>query len=291
MPFTPFNKFRANGKGLLFIMQDNIINTFLYSPLSFPLRSSFPIIITFLVISLIWGSFLNVVGYRLILGQSITGRSRCPHCNHTITWYDLIPIISFVLLGGKCRTCHKPISWLYPFVELLTAIIMTALCLTTPTVYIPAYIIFFSALIVTIRSDIETMLISRYATVFLIPLGILLSSVGLLPITGTESVASAIVGSGLLWLIGKIFYVITGKVGMGQGDVDLLAFIGSFIGLVGLWVTIMTASLLGSIFGLSYMLATGTKHSVRIPFGPFLALGAIGYVLYAHQLIPVLFGM
>jgi leader peptidase (prepilin peptidase)/N-methyltransferase len=193
-------------------------------------------------------------------------------------------------LKRKCRHCDKPISWLYPFVEILTAVVMTALFLNAQPMYIPAYFIFFSALIVTIRSDIETMLISRYVTVFLIPVGILGSYLELLPISATESITSAILGGSILWLIGQLFYLFTNKVGLGQGDVDLLAFIGSFIGLLGIWFTVMIASILGSIFGLTFMFYTGTQESVRIPFGPFLAISAIGYVLWAQNIIPILFG-
>lgn len=238
---------------------------------------------------LIWGSFLNVIGYRIIKSEMPTGRSYCPHCHHTIAWYDLLPVISFLVLRGRCRHCHKVISWLYPFVELITAIIMTALIMNTSIIYFPAYFIFFSALIVTIRSDIETMLISRYVTLFLIPVGVLASYFKLLPISATESIVAAVVGGSCLWLIGHIFYLITNKVGLGQGDVDLLAFIGTFTGILGVWSTVLIASILGSIFGISFMISSGSKESIRISFGPFLAMGAIGYVLYAQKISAIIY--
>jgi leader peptidase (prepilin peptidase)/N-methyltransferase len=167
---------------------------------------------------------------------------------------------------------------------------MTDLFLHIPCPYIPAYFIFFSALIVTIRSDIETMLISRYVTLFLVPIGVACAYLNLLPITFTESSISCVTGSGLLWVLGKIFYRITGKEGIGQGDIDLLAFIGAFIGLIGIWFTVLLGSILGSTFGLVWMLASHDKKSIRIPFGPFLAASAMVYVLYAYQVIPFLIG-
>lgn len=157
--------------------------------------------------------------------------------------------------------------------------------------YIPAYFIFFSALIVTIRSDIETMLISRYVTLCLIPIGILASYLELLPISTTESITSAVIAGGILWLIGQLFYLCTHRVGLGQGDIDLIAFIGSFTGLMGTWVTVMLGSILGTFFGLGLILTTGQKKSLPIPFGPFLAISAMVYVLYAPQIIIVLFGI
>jgi prepilin signal peptidase PulO-like enzyme (type II secretory pathway) len=110
---------------------------------------------------LCWGSFLNVVAYRILHKKSIVKpRSQCPHCNHSLAWLDLIPVLSWVYLKGRCRYCGQPISTLYPFIEILTTLVMTLLVIMAPTRYVPAYFILFSALIVTIRSDIETMLIS-----------------------------------------------------------------------------------------------------------------------------------
>jgi leader peptidase (prepilin peptidase) / N-methyltransferase len=140
-----------------------------------------------------------------------------------------------------------------------------------------AYSIFFSALIVTIRTDTETMLISRYATLFLLPLGLVLSSFKLLPISLYQSAFGAVFGYSLLWLIAKLYHVLRKQEGMGEGDFELLAFIGSFTGIVGVWVTLFFGALLGTIVGLGALLKGASLSSTKIPFGPWLALGAIIY--------------
>ena len=232
-----------------------------------------------------WGSFLNVLAFRLVRSQNIVWpRSACPYCKHTISWYDNIPLISWLLLCGQCRTCKKPISWLYPAIELLTTILLTALYLYVPLNYFFAYFIFFSALIVTIRSDIETMLISRFVTIFLIPFGLLFSAFGLLPITILDSICGALLGYFFLLIMSKIFFWIKGKEGMGQGDLELLAFIGSFIGIAGCWMSLLLGSIMGSIVGLTYIVIFKAGRSAKIPFGPFLASGALIYVFLQEHL-------
>lgn len=229
---------------------------------------------------LCWGSFLNVLSYRLMRDEScVKPRSRCPSCKHTLAWYDLIPVLSYILLRGQCRYCKARISPLYPFIELFTVVIMSLLYSAIPTLYFPAYFIFFSALIVTIRSDLETMLISRFVTLFLIPVGIGASALGYLPITLLDSILGIFVGAGFLYAISWLFYKATGKIGIGQGDIELLAFIGSFTGIVGSWVTLCVGSVLGALIGIGYILISRSKKDTKIPFGPFLAAGAIIYVL------------
>lgn len=235
---------------------------------------------------LVWGSFLNVVAYRLIKGQSlIFPRSSCITCHQPIAWFDNIPVISWFFLLGTCRNCHQKISILYPFIELFTAISLTALWHIAPPVYFFSYFIFFSALIVSIRSDLETMLISRIVTINLIPITLLLTLFGLLPISPVASMLGALFGYFILFFVARAFNYLTGKDGMGQGDLDLLAFIGAFLGPLGSWFSLLVGSLTGSIIGIVYLLMTQKERSVKIPFGPFLALGAIGYVLFYKKII------
>ena len=236
----------------------------------------------------IWGSFLNVVAYRLITQKTLFGRSMCTQCNTPIAWYDLVPILSFFMLRGHCRNCRKSISWLYPFIEIITVILMSALYWTND--YFMAYFILFSALIVTIRTDLEYMLISPWMTLALIPIGIILSITDHLPIIPLDSILGAGVGFFSLFFIGTIFTAITGKEGIGQGDFDLFGLIGAFTGLLGIWVTLLISSISASIFGITYLLLSGgLRRNVSIPFGPFLALGAILYVLFQEFIIEVLF--
>lgn len=238
----------------------------------------------YFLIFIAWGSFLNVVAYRLIHGNLFAPRSFCPSCKKTIAWYDTIPIASWLMLKGACRQCHQPISILYPFIELLTALTFLALVQMAPSNYFPAYGLFFSALIVTIRTDFETMLVSRLVTLFLIPFGFLFSYLNMLPISLFESIIGSLLGGGFLYIIATLFKWITKKDGLGQGDIELLAFIGAFLGPISCWMSLFLGSLVGSIVGIMSMVATGAKSSYKIPFGPFLASGAISTVLL-HQLL------
>ena len=229
-----------------------------------------------------------MVGYRLIRNQSLlTPRSSCPECHGIIAWYDTIPILSWCLLKARCRNCSKPISFLYPCIEILTALLFSLLCITMPLHYFFSYCIFFSALIVTIRSDIETMLISRYVTIALVPIGFFLSTYHALPLSFTDSFIGAITGYLFLFITNTIFKYIRGIDGIGEGDFDLLMLIGSFTGIIGCWTSITLGSLLGSFYALCAMLfhyCSPIKFdhplttTTKIPFGPFLAIGAIIFV-------------
>lgn len=243
-------------------------------------------LIVLIPLFLCWGSFLNVVAYRLIRGQGLIHPSACIHCGHPIAWYDNIPLLSFILLYGKCRACGQPISWLYPFIELFTTIVMTLLYLRIDPLYFWGYFFFFSALIVTIRSDLETMLISRWVTIALVPVGIIMSFIDTIPIAPLNSMMGAAVGYLSLWVVGTLFYLITKKDGLGQGDLDLLACIGAFTGIIGVWMTVLLGSLLGSAIGTTALLYQGRfQQYMKIPFGPFLAVGAIIFVLYHGPLL------
>ncbi len=200
----------------------------------------------------------------------------------------MIPVISWIILHGRCRYCKRQISWLYPFIELFTTIVMLALFTLVPTQYIPAYFIFFSALIITIRTDIETLLISRFVSLFLIPLGIAFSFFQLLPISVLQSIASTFIGYFFLYLFSKLFQWFTEKEGMGSGDFELLAFIGSFTGITGCWISLVVGSILGSLFGLLQLLLGKVNRTTKIPFGPFLAISAIIFVLFQKTILKLL---
>jgi leader peptidase (prepilin peptidase)/N-methyltransferase len=162
---------------------------------------------------------------------------------------------------------------------------MTLLVILTPAHYVPAYFILFSALIVTIRSDIETMLISQYMTIFIIPVGIACSYTKLLPISVWQSLSGALFGYLFLWTIAQLFLWATGKKGMGEGDFELLALIGAFLGISGAWYSLMIGSIAGSLAGIFMIRLHKATRNTKIPFGPFLALAAIAITLY--QFIPI----
>ncbi|UNE35761.1 prepilin peptidase [Vermiphilus pyriformis] len=149
------------------------------------------------------------------------------------------------------------------------------------------YSIFFSALIVSIRTDLECMLLSRFTTLYLIPIGFIGAYFDLLPITLLQSIIGCFLGYTILYLIAQLYRLRTGIEGMGQGDLELLGMIGSFLGPLGCWLSLCVAAILGSIVSLGYIAlhTTCDSRNVRIPFGPFLACGAFAYVFYKTQLI------
>lgn len=159
---------------------------------------------------------------------------------------------------------------------------MTLGIVTTEQIYWPAYALFFSALIVTIRTDLETMLISRYVTLALVPIGVLLSLFNLLPISLYTSIFGALFGYYLMWSIRALFKLLTGKIGIGQGDLDLMALIGSFTGALGCWITLSIGSVVGALLGSIYLTATKQSTTRPLPFGPFLALSACIYIFAQH---------
>jgi leader peptidase (prepilin peptidase) / N-methyltransferase len=198
--------------------------------------------------------------------------------------YDLIPLISWVTLQGRCRSCNHPISLLFPFIELITVGIGSLLFYHIDPLYRITYFIFFSGLIITIRTDLEKFLILRLATLWLIPLGLFFSLRGLLPIDFLDSFLGTLFGYSILASISWLFYRLRGIKGLGEGDPELLALIGAFTGIVGCWSTLVIGSLLGSCVGICLLISGKATRTTYLPFGPFLALSAIFYVVYQQQL-------
>ena len=236
---------------------------------------------------LCWGSFLNMFATRVLHHRSLlVHRSYCPACKHTIAWYDNIPLLSFLLLRGHCRSCKTTISWLYPATELITALLAVGLYhVTTEPLSYAAYALFFSGLIAATRTDFEAMLIPQLFSLGLIPVGIAAAWFGIIEISYIESILGAACGYGILWAIAKIFLLCTKRDGMGAGDYDLLAGIGAWVGPLGIWLSLMIASCTGTLLGIIYLYCSKKNHTTRIPFGPFLALGAMIYVFFRILLL------
>lgn len=229
--------------------------------------------------SLCWGSFLNAFGYRLIFQEkfSLLTRSQCPHCGHVLAWYDLIPLFSYLLLHGSCRYCAKKISPLYPFIEFVTATVMTLLWVIKTPYFIP-YSIYISFLMVNLRTDLESMLLSRYMTLGGIPIAIGFALYGYLPLTAIASLEGAVFGFVLLWGVRLLFKKITKKDGLGEGDADLLALIGAWTGIKGVWISLLIGSVAGSLIGIGLMALKKIERDTPVPFGPFLVLGALVFL-------------
>lgn len=221
-----------------------------------------------------------MLAYRLIFEiPLLSSRSRCPHCHMIIAWYDNIPLLSWLLLRGYCRHCNHTISWLYPFIEWLTAMTTLALYWYGEPSYWMGMFIVFSALIITIRTDLETMLISQWTTLAMIPCCFALSWFGHLPLSLADALIGSITAYLFLWLFSVGYTTLTKREGLGYGDIELLAFIGSFTGL-GWWNILLFSSFLGSFIGIGYILCSAKSRYTKIPFGPFLALSAMAYVLF-----------
>lgn len=168
----------------------------------------------------------------------------------------------------------------------MSGLLLTTLWYAVPHQFFVAYFFFFSALIIDTRTDLETMLISRFTSIFIVPVGFLCAWMQWLPISLGQSIMGAFFGYLILSAIALAFYAFTKKEGIGQGDSELLALIGAFTGMPGAWIALFLGSMAGSIAGSIHLLATKSR---KIPFGPFLALGAITYVLLQKQLIGLFF--
>jgi leader peptidase (prepilin peptidase)/N-methyltransferase len=233
------------------------------------------------------GSFMNVCIYRLPLSRSLVKPgSACPQCGRSIPFYDNIPVVSFLLLRGRCRNCGATIAWRYPLVELLGG--LTALATVTRFgLSLPAlvYFVFIAVLIVVTFIDIDHRIIPDVITLPGIVLGLAASF--LLPRTSlTDALLGILLGGGSLLAVAVVYRLITKKDGMGMGDVKLLAMIGALIGWQGVLFTIFIGSLAGSLIGFILVFAQRRKDlKLAVPFGPFLSLGAILYVFAGPELI------
>ncbi len=237
------------------------------------------------ILGLVFGSFYNVLIYRLPRNISIIFPSSfCPHCKRKIKWYDNIPLISFIVLKGKCRYCGEKISIQYPLVELASGL-LAVISLYKWGLSLEAVIMyfFFSSLLVMSLIDLKFFILPDQINIPGIVLGILVSFFRE-DITFKESLLGA--SAGFLISFGiYIFYVkIRGFEGLGFGDVKLLTFIGSVTGIYGVLISLF----LGSIFGLIFAVPSIIKNkSVQfaIPFGPFLSLGCFTGVLFKEQIL------
>jgi leader peptidase (prepilin peptidase)/N-methyltransferase len=238
------------------------------------------------------GSFLNVCIYRLPSGKSIVSpASACPVCGNPIHWYDNIPLISYIVLRGRCRGCKTSISIRYPIVELLCGLFAMASWMRFGN-SLPAliYFIFIAALLAITFIDIDHRIIPDIISLPGIPLGFLASLI-LPQLKWSDSLIGIGVGGGILLAIAWGYQIATGKDGMGGGDIKLLAMIGAFLGWKGVLFTIMASSLIGTVVGIVLMVRAGKGIKMAMPFGPFLAIGAILYLFFGPQLIDLYFNL
>ncbi|HEN20998.1 MAG: prepilin peptidase [Deltaproteobacteria bacterium] len=231
------------------------------------------------------GSFLNVCIYRIPAKISIIRPpSNCPRCGEKIRFYDNIPLLSFILLYGKCRYCHDKISWRYPAVEITAGLLSIALFTRYGFSYQYIILLFFTLALVTVSFiDLDHQIIPDIISLPGILAGLIVSlfSEHLL---WHDSLIGIIAGGGSLFLIGKLYELITGKEGIGGGDVKLLAMIGAWMGWKALPLIVLMSSLIGAIIGSVFLLLSGKGLRARIPFGPFLSIGSLLYVFFGREL-------
>ncbi len=235
-----------------------------------------------LILGLLFGSFFNVCIYRIPQGESIVfPGSHCPRCNHALTPWDNIPVISFLLLRGKCRFCQAPISWRYPLVELLTAglflLVVHSFSLTWSTL---VYLILTSAFIVISFIDFDHQIIPDKISLPGILIGFAASFV--LPLHWYDSLLGILFGGGIIMAVGYLGEWVFKKEAMGGGDVKLMAMIGAFLGWKSALLTIFFASLIGAIIGIVMKRITGKEY---LPFGPFLSIGAFLTFLWGERFL------
>jgi len=232
------------------------------------------------------GSFLNVCIHRLPKEESVVKPgSHCPKCHTPIRFYDNIPILSYILLKGKCRHCQASISIQYPIVEAVTALssffVFKTFGITMSYLY---YFLFVSALIAITVIDLHHQIIPDVISLPGIVIGVL-GSLLVPQITFWDSLTGMIVGGGSLFLVATGYQWLFKREGMGGGDVKLLAMIGAFLGWKAVILTILLSSLIGSIIGITVMLIKGKDFKYAIPFGPFLAIGAVISLFWGEAMI------
>lgn len=235
--------------------------------------------ILFFVFGALFGSFANVVIYRLPKGESVVKpRSHCYNCKKMIPWYDNIPIFSWFILRGKCRNCGASFSLRYPLVELLTAVLFAlSYHYAGLTWSLPEYLLFVFGLVVCTFIDLDHMILPDEFTLSGIVIGLL--GAALNPHREfMDALWGVLMGGGFLWGMAYIYYLLTKQEGMGGGDIKLLAWIGAVLGWKAIPFVIMSSAIIGSVVGLITARKQKAGLKTVIPFGPYLALGAVLYL-------------
>jgi leader peptidase (prepilin peptidase)/N-methyltransferase len=256
---------------------------------------------------LLIGSFLNVCIFRLPRDLSVVRpRSFCPECEKPIAWYDNIPLLSYILLKRRCRHCGTSIPARYPVVEALTAaLFFSFVAVLGPTLPALKYCLLSALLLGMIFADLEELILPDEFTLGGVVAGLALSwvvpvsdgiaamlfsiarlSLNTHAVSLAESILGAVIPSGCLWLTGAVYEKLRHKEGLGFGDVKMVAAIGAFLGLHYTLLTLIVGSLLGSVVGVVYILATRKDHTTYpLPFGTFLGVAAIGVSLVGQRVI------
>jgi leader peptidase (prepilin peptidase) / N-methyltransferase len=233
------------------------------------------IVVFMLLVGLSIGSFLNVCIYRLPRRESLMfPASHCTTCNRPLAWFENLPLVSWMALGGRCRTCRTRIPVQYPLVEAVTsAVFVGAYLIYGWTPLLAARLLFACAMIVLFVIDLHHRILPNVITVPGVVVGLVISV--FLPPGWRSSLIGSIAGGGVLFLIGEAYYRTRGHEGLGMGDVKMLAMIGAFLGWPLMLVTLVLASFAGSLVGVGLLISRRGDMKAALPFGTFLAVGAL----------------
>jgi leader peptidase (prepilin peptidase)/N-methyltransferase len=265
------------------------------------------------LLGLLIGSFLNVVVYRLpkmmerqwqleaaeMAGQEapaqepfnlMVPRSRCPHCGHPITWYENMPVFSYLALGGKCSACKAAISVRYPVVEAtLAALFFYCIWTFGATTTGLSWCAFSAILLALALIDWDTTLLPDDLTLPLLWLGLVAAALHWIPLSLPDAFWGAVAGYMSLWLVYWGFKLATGKEGMGYGDFKLLAALGAWLGWQLLPVIVLLSSVVGAAIGMTLIVFKGRDHSIPMAFGPFLAIAGAVALFFGPTLVKTFF--
>jgi leader peptidase (prepilin peptidase)/N-methyltransferase len=227
------------------------------------------------LLGLMLGSFMNVCIYRLPRGLSpVRPRSSCPSCGHMLSWYENVPVVSYLVLRGRCRACRAWISPMYPIVEFITgAVFLAGYVWYGPTPLLIVRLVFAWAMIALFVIDLQHKILPNVITLPGIAVGVLANA--LAGPGWAASLIGAAVGAGILFAIAEVYYRVRHEEGLGMGDVKMLGMIGAFLGWKLVLVTLVLSSFLGSIVGIGVLIAKRESLKYALPFGTFLAAGAL----------------
>ena len=227
------------------------------------------------LLGLVLGSFMNVCIYRLPRGLSpVRPRSGCPSCGHMLAWFENVPVVSYLVLRGRCRRCGTSISLIYPAIELVTgAVFLAGYLWYGPGLLLVARLAFAWAMIALFAIDLQHKILPNVITVPGAIVGFLAS--GVAGPGWIDSLIGIVVGAGSLFVIAEIYYRVRHEEGLGMGDVKMLGMIGAFLGWKLTLVTLVLSSFAGSIVGVGILVAKKESLKYALPFGAFLAAGAL----------------
>jgi leader peptidase (prepilin peptidase)/N-methyltransferase len=231
------------------------------------------------------GSFLNVCIHRIPRGESINHPpSRCPGCGQGLRWFDNVPVLGYLWLRGRCRSCRAPISLRYPIVELMTmALFLVHYAVFDWSPLLVPRLLFACAMVVLFAIDLEHHLLPDVITLPGIVAGLLFSI--WLPPGIVAALIGVLIGGGVLWLIGEAYFRWSGQEGMGGGDVKMLAMIGAFLGWKLVILTLVLSSVAGSLVGMALIASRRGGMKYELPYGTFLAIGALVSSLFGNSFI------